>query len=370
MKETGVTSYSPKVGAEFIREKIPCDSLHHDDREKIRSIQVLDDYLNLGYIRKNVFVPVKHTLDGVIGEEMQKLINHLRDLRRSKVTIGDYELYLSCFLMYLKRVGVHSVNEISEWYILKFISTSENNKVNIVSALRVLFRYWFDNHIIGINYEAVLKNYKWHRKERIPSFYTPEEVVKIESSIDRSSGVGKRNYAMLLLASRLGLRASDIAKLRFSDIDWQKNEITLEQCKTGEPIILPLLSDVGNAIIDYLKYGRFDSTSRYVFISSRAPYVDGTKAMVCAAINRVISDAGVSIKYRHHGPHSMRHSLASTLLQNGTVIPVISEVLGHKTTTSTLTYLKIDIVSLRKCALPVLPVGDEFYNQKGGAFYE
>ena len=370
MAEKTVMMYSPDVGKSFIDECVSKAKLDHEDREKIRSIQVLDDYLDLGYIRKNVFTPVKHALDGRIGEEMQKLINHLRNLRRSEVTIKDYELYLSNFLKYLNRVNVTSVEAISEYHILKFISNSENNKINIVSALRVLFRYWFEKHIICTDKEQILKNYKWTKKERIPSFYTPEEVSKIELSIDRSSGVGKRNYAMLLLASRLGLRASDIAGLKFSDIDWRKNEISIVQYKTKEPIILPLLTDAGNAIIDYLKYGRFKSSSQHIFISSRAPYVNATKAMVCAALNRAISDAGVSIKYRHHGPHSMRHSLASTLLQNGTTIPVISEVLGHKKTTSTMTYLKIDIKSLQKCALPVILVEEEFYTQKGGAFYE
>jgi integrase len=175
---------------------------------------------------------------------------------------------------------------------------------------------------------------------------------------------------MLLLASRLGLRASDIAGLKFSDINWEKSEISLVQYKTKVPIKLPLLTDVGNAIIDYLKHGRFNSKSEHVFISSRAPYVDATHGMVSSAINNIISNAGVSIKYRHHGPHSLRHSLASTLLENGTSIPVISEVLGHKSTTSTMTYLKIDLASLMKCALPVSNVKDAFYEQKGGALYE
>lgn len=370
MAEKAETIYSPDVGKDFVREKVSKENIGHEERERIRSIQVLDDYLNLGYIRKRVFVLVRHALDGEVGSQMQKLINHLRNLRRSEITVRDYELYFSYFLKYLNHANVVSVEAISEYHILKFISTRENNKVNIVSSLRVLFRYWFDNHIIHTDKEQVLKNYKWTKKERIPSFYTSGEVAKIESSTDRSSGVGKRNHAMLLLASRLGLRASNIAALKFPDIDWPKNEISIIQYKTKEAISLPLLTDVGNAIIDYLKYGRPNSGSQHVFISNRAPYVDATRAMVCAAINGVISNAGVSVKYRHHGPHSMRHSLASTLLKNGTTIPVISEVLGHKKTTSTMTYLRIDIASLQKCALPVMPVGEKFYTQKGGAFYE
>jgi site-specific recombinase XerD len=330
----------------------------------------LDDYLNLGYIRKNTQKHVEHALDGPVGLEMQKLVNHLRDLRRSETTIADYKLYLSSFLKYLNSKHVDGVNAISEHHIIKFISTRENNKVNVVSALRVLFRYWFDNHITAEDKEALLRNYKWTRKERIPSYYTPEEVARIENSVDRSGRSGKRTYAMLLLATRLGLRGSDIAGLTYANINWKESKITLVQYKTKEPIELPLLAEVGNAIIDYLRHGRPESSSDHVFLSSRAPYVEATRTMVSGIINDVISKAGVSVKYRHHGPHSMRHSLASTMLRNGVSFPVISETLGHKYTASTMKYLRIDVSSLQKCALPVPPVDECFYQQKGGAFYE
>ena len=362
--------YTPSVGAAFIDECVSKKDMGHKEREKIRSIQALDDYLNLGYIRKNTVVPVRHSLDGSLGEEMVKLVAHLQNLRRSDTTIKDYELYLSNFLKYLEAENVETPQEISERHIIKFVSTRENSKINIVSCLRVLFRFWFDRRIIKDDKELLLKNYQWVRKERIPSYYTPEEVSKIEASVDRSGANGKRNYAMLLLATRLGLRASDIAGLEFSNIDWKENRINLVQFKTKEPIELPLLADVGNAIIDYLKYGRVKSDSSHVFLSTRAPYVDTMRGSVACTINGIISRAGVSVKYRHHGPHSMRHSLASTLLRNGASYPVISEVLGHKHTSSTMTYLKIDISLLMRCALPVLSVDNDFYEQKGGAFHE
>ncbi len=370
MHDKSQTVYTPSVGAAFIDEGVSKKNLRHEEREKIRSIQVLDDCLNLGYIRKNTVVPVRHRLEGPIGDEMRKLVTHLRNLRRSEITIKDYELYLSYFLRYLETEGVQTPENISEHHIIKFVSTRENNKINIVSSLRVLFRFWFDQRIIKDDKESILKSYKWTKKERIPSYYTPEEVASIEASVDRSGAKGKRNYAMLLLATRLGLRASDIAGLEFSNINWKENKISLVQCKTNEPIELPLLADVGNAIIDYLKHGRVKSDSIHVFLSTRAPYVNANAGSVSGAINDIISKAGVSVKYRHHGPHSMRHSLASTLLRNGTSFPIISEVLGHKYTSSTMTYLKIDVTLLMKCALPVLPVNKDFYEQKGGAFYE
>jgi site-specific recombinase XerD len=370
MKGKNLSLYNPSLGQEYVSDSIPCDNLRHEDREKIRSIQVLDDYLNLGYIRKRTIAPVKHPLYGEIGLQMEKLINHLHSLRKSSTTIKNYELYLNRFLVYLNRSGVFNLNEIRERHILGFISTSENNKVNIVSALRVLFRFWSENQITDVDiFEDVLKNYKWVKREKIPSFFAVDDIQTIEKSVDRCSGVGKRNYAMLLLASRLGLRASDIAQLKFSNLDWETNEIRLTQYKTGNPISLPLLTEVGNAIVDYLRYGRFKSESQHVFISSRAPYIPATKSVVCSAIQEIISKSKVDTEGRHHGAHSLRHSLASCLLLNEVPMPIISETLGHAKTDTTMTYLRIDLSLLTKCTLPVPSISDDFYTQKGGVFY-
>ena len=370
MKEKDLSLYSPSLGQEYITDCIPCDNLRHDDREKIRSIQVLDDYLNLGHIRKRTVLPVQHPLEGEIGLQMQKLIDHLQSLRRSSITIKDYELYLNRFLFYLNQSEVYTMKEIRERHILAFLSTTENNKINVASSLRVLFRFWAENHMTDKNFEDVMKYLKRVKHEKIPSFFTSDEIRAIEESIDRSGGLGKRNYAMLLLAGRLGLRASDIANLQFSNIDWEKSEIRLTQYKTGNPISLPLLNEVGNAVIDYLKYGRFKSESQNVFISGRATYIPANKNIVCSAIQEVIARSKVETDGRHHGPHSLRHSLASCLLNQQTPIHVISETLGHTKTDTTMTYLRIDLVSLMKCALPVPSIPDDFYTQKGGAFYE
>lgn len=369
MSQKGIESYSPSVGAEFVSTCHFHGTIRPQEREKIRSIQVLDDMLKLGYIRKRCFTPVFHALDGEVGAEMEKLITHLTNLRRSMVTIKDYRLYLSEFLMHLNERNVKHVPAITEKDILTFVSSHPTNKVNIVSALRVLFRFWREEHIVDDRFEELFDTYKTHKPERIPSYFTANEVMRIEQSVSRNSANGKRNYAMLLLASRLGLRASDIADLQFSDIDWDKNMITLTMQKTKKVIELPLLADVGNAIIDYLRHGRPKSDSQNVFLSGNAPYVAATKNMVCAAINGIILRSGVDTSGKHHGPHSLRHSLASAMLNGGSMMPVISESLGHRSTQTTLAYLKIDIRSLQKCALPVPEIADCFYMQRGGAFY-
>jgi integrase len=370
MQEKNLTEYTVERGEEFIHSFIREGSVTTGERDYIRSVESLTEFMNFGYIRnRRTHLPVEYPLDGEIGRQMRKLIAHLQTLRRSRTTIHDYELYLHRFLTFLKHECVNTVFSISERHILKFVSTMENDKINIVSCLRVLFRFWHEQHIITERFHELLDNYKWIKQEKIPSFYTAAEISVMEKSTKRSSGVGKRNYAMLLLASRLGLRASDIAGLKFSNIDWEKNEINLTQLKTGNPISLPLLSDVGNAIVDYLKNGRFHSTLQYVFLTARPPYVPATNLMVCSAIRQIILESGVSVKNRRHGSHALRHSLAGRLLENNVSIPVISETLGHTKTDTTMSYLRIDLKSLLKCSLPVPSVPDLFYTQKGGVFY-
>ncbi|MBC8456628.1 MAG: tyrosine-type recombinase/integrase, partial [Deltaproteobacteria bacterium] len=154
------------------------------------------------------------------------------------------------------------------------------------------------------------------------------------------------------------------------NIDWENSSITFSQFKTGKKIELPLLVDVGGAIIDYLKYGRKKSESPNIFLYTRAPFTAMTNAAVAGTLGRTVDASGVDTTGRKHGAHAMRHSLASRFLENKESIPVISEALGHQSTTTTMSYLRIDVESLRKCALNVPLVDTSFYEQKGGAFYE
>lgn len=369
MCQEGLTLYRPEVGKACLSSHITGHPVDHKEQELVRSINVLDDCLLLGRIRMHSHEPVVHKLHGAIGQYMQPLIDYLRSIRRSDTTIKDYQLYLGGFSRFLDENSIQTPEEVNLNMVTAFLNGPDEAKSSITSAMRVLFRFWFENGMTTEDKTEYLQAFKYVRKERVPSFYEKQEVIAIEKSVDRSSGVGRRNYAMLLLATRLGLRASDIASLKLEDMDWRNNVIRLVQYKTKEPIELPLLAEVGNAIIAYLKNGRPQTQSRYIFIASRAPYGVLGRQGVGSAINHAISTAGINLKNRRHGPHSMRHSLATAMLRDGCAIPVISEALGHKSTQTTMTYLKVDVMSLLECALPVPSVDESFYNQKGGAFY-
>jgi integrase len=120
--------------------------------------------------------------------------------------------------------------------------------------------------------------------------------------------------------------------LSFANLDWENSRIIFKQYKTGQETELPMLADIGEAIINYLKFGRVRSDSTRLFLSARAPYRPMTGAAVSSAVRQIIDASGISIGKRRHGPHAMRHSLAGRLLEHSVSLPVISESLGHKKT--------------------------------------
>jgi integrase len=138
--------------------------------------------------------------------------------------------------------------------------------------MRIFCRFLHAQKYTAVDLGYIIEHNRFPKREKLPSVYNADEVKRIEDSVEQSGPVGKRDYAMLLLASRLGLRASDISKLKFSNIDWDHNKIVLTQYKTGKPVELPLLTKVGEAIINYLQYARPVSDFQEVFLSARPPY--------------------------------------------------------------------------------------------------
>ena len=191
------------------------------------------------------------------------------------------------------------------------------------------------------------------RRTTIISTITHEEEQKLLNAVDRHTPEGKRNYAMLLLALRTGLRSIDIANLKLGNIYWKNNTIEIIQEKTETHLVLPLLPDVGNAIADYILNGRPDSKDPYLFLRSQAPYQRLYEHSACYDVShKLMKAAGIrQDKNESKGFHCLRHSVATRLLEKETPLPVISSILGHQDKESTKVYLSADLVHLRACAL-------------------
>jgi len=166
---------------------------------------------------------------------------------------------------------------------------------------------------------------------------------------DRRSTIGQRDYAILLLLARLGLRAEEVCSLQMQDIDWEVGSLKLRG-KGNYTAELPLPTDVGRAIAAYLKNGRQRSLNRSVFLKTCAPVANLNSGTIGLIVNKALARAG--IKGCQKGAHQFRHALATKMLCQGASLAEIGEILRHQHLQTTSIYAKVDIASLRMLALP------------------
>ena len=370
INEKGYSEYSATESELFIKEIIGNREYRYlsiRDKSVIRCANVLIEYHLTGMIPYRI-KPQQKLLQGKIGEDIYAFIENCRSLGLSPNTIRNKEIYLRRFHKYLDTEGRKDLFELTQADILGFIKVlSFSTKATIhctLCCLRVFLKYLACENILSCDWSYLVPKDNYKKEAKLPSTYTKEEILRMLLAVDRGNPKGKRDYAMLLLACRLGLRASDICGLTFDNLLWQENLITLIQEKTKKRIELPLLPEVGNAIIDYLKYGRPVSQLTYVFLHANNGYRRLREPTLHSIVSSYLHRAGIAdIEKKKHGPHALRHSLAGILLQKKTPLPVISEVLGHSSTETTKIYLQIDMENLRQCAMEV-PLVDESYYQK------
>lgn len=370
MLEHNIEFYEPTVGQTFIRSILGTGSyeeLSRREKDIIRCANVLTEYQTTGVIKFRS-ISKSYQFEGEIGELILGFLVYRKLQGLSEDTLNSNRLYLHRFLDYLNANKAFCISDMDTQYILGFINgLGFYSKATIhcmLCSLRGFLRYLYDNMYTDIDLSYLIPKSSYKKEAHLPTTYTKDEVECLISAVDRSSPKGKRDAAMILLAARLGLRASDICELKFENIHWETNTILLVQKKTKEKIELPLLVEVGNAIIDYLKYGRPASDLPYIFLRAGQPYDRLEEPTLHSIVFFYLRRAGISnIDKKKHGPHALRHSLAGFLLQKKTPLPVISEVLGHTNTESTKTYLRIDLETLRQCTLEVPALNSPYYRE-------
>jgi site-specific recombinase XerD len=341
------------------------------ERDAIKAVEVLKEYIQSGTLVPKKEVPA---FNGPIGRLMTRYLANKVTLRLAQHTLDEYEQQLFRFLVFLNTRNITEIREVNQLHFLLYLKGIDPRYSSLahlaIRILRDFFKYLYGQGLLDIDVSGFLPKDSYNKQPKLPSTYKKQEVETLINSIDRSSHTGKRNYTIILLAARLGLRASDITNLKFKNLLWERDVIRIRQYKTGNELELPLLPEIGNALIDYLKYGRPVSDDRHVFLVARSPFNPMCSSGVGAVVQNAFLTAGIDTGNRKHGPHALRHSLAGFLLENRVTLPVISEVLGHEKSESTRFYLRVDVTSLKKCMLNVPSVDPLFYSQKGGFFYE
>jgi site-specific recombinase XerD len=287
----------------------------------------------------------------------QDYLDFLKKEGKSAGTIRTRGRISRQFLEYLEQRKVRDITEVQGNEISSFIPViSKQHQATgmgaVLSSLRSFLRFVESKNLTQFRLSNVVPSSSGSRTKIVPTITTEEER-KLLESVDNTTVSGKRNYAILLLALRAGLRCSDIVNLKLGDIRWKSNTIEVMQAKTDAPLILPLLTDVGNAIADYILNGRPDSQQPYIFLRTQAPYRKLAGYSACYAICcKIMKKAGIRQgKGDRKGFHCLRHSLAAHLLAEGIPLPIISNILGHRDKDSTKVYLSTDLVHLRACGL-------------------
>lgn len=308
-----------------------------------------------------------YLLSGNYSESMNGFIDDL-STKLAPQTLVNYRHHLKLFQEYLisneiKEITAKTITE----YFLEFSRSNSkpHPRYHLKTILKKYLKYLYTNRITKSDLSVHVPNVKYEKRKELPSTYTSDEIKAILDSIDRTSTIGKRNYAMISLAVYYGLRAKDITDLKFANIDWANNIIHLEMSKTKKDIELPLLPEVGNAILDYIKKGRRTCSVKNIFITDKGPIRAIHSNAVYTAILNQINATKIERKGRKVGAHSLRHSLATRLLKKGEPLPTISMALGHSSTQVTTVYTLIDIDSLRACALEVPELSSPAYGYRG-----
>jgi len=220
----------------------------------------------------------------------------------------------------------------------------------MVSALRSFFRYLLHRGDIAINLAACVPTIPNWQFSTLPKFPQPGQVQQVLSQCDRRTAQGRRDYAILLLLARLGLRACEIVRLTLDDIHWQAGEISI-QGKGNRSALLPLPPDVGQAIADYLEKDRPICSPRRVFIRMKAPRRGfASSAAISTIVARSLKRAGIDSP--HTGAHLFRHTLATQMLGQGATLADIALLLRHSSINTTAIYAKVDLLALRTLAQP------------------
>jgi len=327
----GIKSYSPKGGLEFLNAIFGISvftALSKQDKVRVRSITILNDYSRDGMLFPSVWNRPTENLLCCFSQILEAFKKHqVNKFQISNSTLYRYNRYLGQFLLYLEKHNISELNQLDPGVILDYCAShfiySISTLHNSFCALRVFFRYLKTVELLETDYSEIIPSVPYKRASKLPSTFTTEESERIFQAVDRSNPMGKRDYAIMRIAYRLGLRSGDIRNLMFSEIHWEKNTIELTMEKTGKSIVLPLLDDVGQALIDYIKFGRPVSDSNVIFLRHISPIKPISASGMTAIVKRYANKADINTTLEYgKGPHAMRSSLASALLAENVPLPM------------------------------------------------
>ena len=313
----------------------------------------------LGFLRRRGVIPAEKIAPRrltPVEHATEAFARYLRDERSlSRSTVVNYVPFIRGFLTDRFGKGPVTLARLCAGDVIRFVQRQAprlhlKRAKLLTSALRSFLHYVRYRGDIARDLAAAVPPVANWTMTSIPRAISAKAVHQLLASINRRTAIGRRDYAILLVLARLGLRASEVAFLELDDLDWDAGQVSVRG-KGGQRTALPLPADVGEAIATYLRHGRPHSTSRGVFLRSKAPFRGFLSQCAVGSIVRHALQRG-GIQAPTTGAHQFRHALATQMLRHGASLTEIGEVLRHRSPQTTAIYAKVDLEALRALALP------------------
>lgn len=276
------------------------------------------------------------------------------DINLKKDTIDWRLKNIRGLLKYLSLLNIECNNLTPENvynYLSSLESYSARTREHRAICVRFFLNFLNDNLLIEFNGSKILPRIHCNKEEKVINYFTNEEIKKLLSSIDINEINGKLNFSLLTLFTYYGIRLRDVINLKLEDINWNENTICFIQSKTNYVTSLPLIDEVKYPMLDYLKNERIKTSNKYIFIKRNGLRINSR--YVYHIINKYFKNANIDINNKKHGAHSLRHSLATNLINNNEDIYTISKILGHSNIDDTKIYSKLNYDKLKIVSLEV-----------------
>ncbi len=344
-----VSVRSPEVVAYLERR---CATLKEGHRHVRASLRLLLEGADTG-VRRLRAEPMSKT--GLFKQHVPGYITFARQHRglRSPRTV---ESVLRDFFTWLDNGRVIDIADIDVGTIRDYLTGLTHLRRSTVAArasvLRCFFRYGVMSGVVEPGIATAIESPRLYRMSTPPAVLERETVEQLLAATDRTTAIGRRDYAILLLAARYGMRPSDICGLRIDHIRWREQRIVFVQSKTQKPLELPLLADVDDALVDYLRNGRPNCDDRQIFVRHRVPFASFARTNnLWPVMARAFKAAGIEPPAGHRGLYLLRHSAATRMQSQGVPFDTISDVLGHASVDTTRIYAQVDLAGLQSVAL-------------------
>jgi len=287
---------------------------------------------------------------------IEEYANYLREVRGfAASTVSHHRDTTQCFLRHLDEEKI-ALKKIRGPHIESYITKvgkrlSRPSLQHDIGALRGFLRFLAIDGRVPAGLANQIDTPRLYQLEKLPRALPWETVHTLLRSIDRTSAMGLRDYAMFLMIATYGLRACEVVAITLDDFCWRQGRLHIHQRKTSSPLELPLTDDVSTALVKHLKRTPPPPPYRRIFLRMRAPTGVLKRTAVKGAFRSLVRKSGLHIPFQ--GPHCLRHSLAVFLLKKGIPLKTIGDILGHRSAVSTSTYLRLATGDLREVPLPL-----------------